>query len=910
MATDSGHTEYGGTEAPGAKCQGSWRFIGQLRSYQARVLSHVDQLTRDHRLHVVAAPGSGKTILGLEAAGRLGYRTLVLAPSLAIRDQWCDRLVTHFAASSAAIGTSTSLRAPAYLTASTYQSLFAAYTRSTDEDTGESFADADLVALFADVGTIILDEAHHLRTQWHRALTSFIDELHRQRPQLNIIALTATPPYDSSPQEWQRYEALCGPIDAEISVAELIATADLAPHQDYILLNEPSADECNTLLALRAHTRAVIAELAPQAPDMLSRGPLAHVPEQWIDECLDDEVGCVGFLHLCRMWGHTPSPILTTLLANDALEATFEDGFQFIVTHTHLFDADFIQAVTDCLSRRHLLGSNGVINTSALDANRLLLNSVGKLDSIATIAVHEATVCGPGLRMLVLADHIRAETLTQIGGSDPMVKLGVLPAFEVIRRRFDTEADLRSHQRLAVLTGRCVIIPSAIAEALAGLAQQLGCAVDTTVLERCPAYSQARFEGGSKNAVAVMTRALSCGMVTIVVGTAALLGEGWDCPQLNTLVLASTVKATMMTNQMRGRVIRIDPDNRRKVANIWHLATVDVDHILASGASKKPLRDAWDVRKLSRRFDTFVGPHAVKPLVESGVERCASDRRFWEDDKVEALNNDNLVRCTNRQRVWELWHEAIARHDVNAPTGMDLTREVRLVSAAPVQVLMGADYLMALVQMGIWALIAAIVRLGAGFGVEGLGWVLLALGVGSVALLVSHGAKLLLRRRLLHPRHRLVAQSGALVEVLRTMGIIETAGALPRVEYLAASESLTVSLTGASVREQQVFTEAVAELCAPTRAPRYLLVPSGMYRLGQIFLAQNVPSVIATNRAHVDRFVAELAKVGLKMEAVYTRNEEGRSALVTARQMSASNIATIFAGTRRVLSADRLYRNG
>ena len=47
-----------------------------------------------------------------------------------------------------------------------------------------------------------------------------------------IVALTATPPYDVSPFEWQPYEELCGPVDAEVSVPELVLEGDLCPHQD------------------------------------------------------------------------------------------------------------------------------------------------------------------------------------------------------------------------------------------------------------------------------------------------------------------------------------------------------------------------------------------------------------------------------------------------------------------------------------------------------------------------------------------------------------------------------------------------------------------------------------------------------------------------------------------------------
>ncbi|MFW9837999.1 MAG: DEAD/DEAH box helicase family protein, partial [Candidatus Thorarchaeota archaeon] len=69
------------------------KFRSIWRSYQARVLSELDQHLDDNKLHVVAAPGSGKTVLGLEVVHRINRPTLILAPTLAIRDQWIQRLV-------------------------------------------------------------------------------------------------------------------------------------------------------------------------------------------------------------------------------------------------------------------------------------------------------------------------------------------------------------------------------------------------------------------------------------------------------------------------------------------------------------------------------------------------------------------------------------------------------------------------------------------------------------------------------------------------------------------------------------------------------------------------------------------------------------------------------------------------
>src|SRR3954471_20284332 len=72
------------------------RFTGAWRDYQADVLDGMEAHLANGRLHVVAAPGAGKTILGLEMVRRIGRRALVFAPTVAIRDQWEQRLVPLF----------------------------------------------------------------------------------------------------------------------------------------------------------------------------------------------------------------------------------------------------------------------------------------------------------------------------------------------------------------------------------------------------------------------------------------------------------------------------------------------------------------------------------------------------------------------------------------------------------------------------------------------------------------------------------------------------------------------------------------------------------------------------------------------------------------------------------------------
>lgn len=70
------------------------RFAGTLRTSQAEVVNIARQKLRDgvRRLHIVAPPGSGKTILGLYLWAHLIRRpAIVLSPNSAIQAQWAAR---------------------------------------------------------------------------------------------------------------------------------------------------------------------------------------------------------------------------------------------------------------------------------------------------------------------------------------------------------------------------------------------------------------------------------------------------------------------------------------------------------------------------------------------------------------------------------------------------------------------------------------------------------------------------------------------------------------------------------------------------------------------------------------------------------------------------------------------------
>lgn len=119
-------------------------------SYQERVLKHADTYLQDGKIHIVAAPGSGKTTLGIELIRRLGCPALILSPRLVIREQWLERIREAFLTEDAEHGNilSNDLKSPGLVTSITYQTLYSGMNRYKGELQEEDTAGAASLWIF------------------------------------------------------------------------------------------------------------------------------------------------------------------------------------------------------------------------------------------------------------------------------------------------------------------------------------------------------------------------------------------------------------------------------------------------------------------------------------------------------------------------------------------------------------------------------------------------------------------------------------------------------------------------------------------------------------------------------------------------------------------------------------------
>lgn len=216
------------------------KFCYNWRSYQEKFLSNFQSHIYDNHLHVIAPPGSGKTILGLEIMRRLNKKTLILSPTLTIRNQWHERLQSFFSNNTNFSNYSFDINEPKEVIFSTYQSLHSFFKKcKSKEDYFEYFEKNNIEVL-------ILDEAHHLKNEWWKCLYEL-----KEHQKQTVVALTATPPYDSDALEVTKYFKLCGDIDDEISIPDLIKEGDLCPHQDYVYFSKPTDLEINFITDFR-----------------------------------------------------------------------------------------------------------------------------------------------------------------------------------------------------------------------------------------------------------------------------------------------------------------------------------------------------------------------------------------------------------------------------------------------------------------------------------------------------------------------------------------------------------------------------------------------------------------------------------------------------------------------------------
>ena len=856
-------------------------FKESWRQYQKQVLDRFQDYQADGHVHLVAAPGSGKTTIGIELIARFGNPALILVPTVTIREQWVDRIQTAFLEDGQRLSdlVSQNLKEMKALTIVTYQAFHSAMNQLQSQEDGEAedFMGLDLLASLRaqKVATLCLDECHHLRNEWWKSLEAF----RKQYEPLQVISLTATPPYDSEPELWERYIRMCGEIDQEITVPELVKEDTLCPHQDFVYMCSPTAEEAERLKQFEETKWDYIHHLIVD-PDFQTFVAGSKVLKGDIssDLLLEDPKYLSAMLIYMHSQGLTIPPSLQNLLGTQKLPALtsywLETLLQSILYQTPDWYDDpdgYRKKLEADLKARGLVEKRQVYLVKSKASDQLLTQSLGKLSAIVDIFLTEYESLGQELRQLVLADYIRKDFATYLGDNQATIsQLGVLPYFESIRRKAQEQETPVS---LAVLSGSVVILPTDVVAELKELLPQVPLSFSSIGHLDPKDYVQVDFPSSAKGIVAAVTELFQRGQIQVLVGTKSLLGEGWDAPCVNSLILGSFVGSFMLSNQMRGRAIRIWPGHPEKTSNIWHLVAVQAQALITLPSEEPRPESNQDLQTLSRRMEHFLGLAYNQESIETGLDRLDFPKPPFKKKQISEYNERVKSLSKDRAGLRKKWQDTLVVADQ-----LEIVTEVATQKQkVPVMLLLDA---LKWVRMSLLLLAVDLLVLLFRLRLIGVWW----LTAACLLFLVFASWRYL---RYKSPYKRLQSLGEQIRKALLDSGHLTDDQSRVHVEEDKENYIVFAYLKGGSMRDKELFAQTVGEFFAPVDNQRYLLKAEKVLQGQSPYYA--VPSLFDKRKEEAQKFLDFLRPTIGRYHLVYTRNEAGRKILLEARIKALSN---------------------
>lgn len=724
------------------------RFLKDLRPSQRDVAEIVRaKLSRGgRRLHIVAPPGSGKTVLGLYVWSQLvRRRALVLSPNSAIQAQWAAKTALFETRDGRPVTEHISMdpATPAMLTSLTYQAVslprrgdatldaqalnqwrealieagqasgreeadlwiedlrrhspvyyeerLSAYRKRAREEQslggavagtlhGSSRALLDRLAAHA-VGLIILDECHHLMGHWGRVLADA--EALFEAPV--VLGLTATPPDHAGRKnvDVERYARFFGPVDYETPTPAVVKDGFLAPYQDLVHMVRPSHDEQVFLSGVDREFRGLVARLcvpAPSAaapPDDAAAPParVAPLPE-WTLRMLAERRLPIGvmkdwrsfeqrdpeFARAARIflaWRQTPlppdvPPIDAAALNEDEI-AVFVSLLDRYVRHAlRRSPAEVDRELADRVIQQLRIFGVQVTETGAQacasPVSRVLAYSRSKIAALPAILAVERAALGDRIRAVVITDYEKSSaTSPEIGRLLDAEAGGAIAAFRALL--VDPATD---ELNPVLVTGSAVLLDDDLAPRLEQAAREwlaerkIDVALTLGQEEGFRVLRGAGRDWAPRVYVEMLTELFQRGLTRCLVGTRGLLGEGWDASRINVMIDLTTVTTSMTVNQVRGRSIRLDPQDPSKLADNWDVVCVAPE--LTKGLD--------DYQRFRRKHDSLFGV-TEDGAVEKGVGHVHAAFTEMRPEALESalnpLNEEMLTRPGRREEVRGLW---------------------------------------------------------------------------------------------------------------------------------------------------------------------------------------------------------------------------------------------------------------
>ena len=660
---------------------------------------------------------------------------------------------------------------------------------------------------------------------------------------------------------------------------------DLCPHQDYVHLSYPTPREYRRIIEFRHKINQAAQDLKRDSTilNFFVNHPVYIDPREnldWIYSNVEYYSALLIFLnhHQIKV---TKAHLKIIGNENRQLPALDFEWLEILLSFYLLEDdevndiyADHKKDLQQKLRRIGVLEKRQInfINNNRI--NQSLKSSISKLQSIVDIVDFEFANLKKDLRMVILSDFIRKEYLSP---ELEINKIGVIPIFEKLRRT-------NPAVRLAVLTGSLIIIPQMTLQAFEREALQSGVSkVQTTELDYDPDYRILKLTDGIKNAVVhIVTNVFQQGKIDVLIGTKSLLGEGWDAPAINSLVLASYIGSFVLSNQMRGRAIRTSQHDKQKTGNIWHLACVDTT--LQNGGE--------DLTLLARRFNAFVGIPVADGLgIENGINRMNFPEQF-DEETIKHYNQLTFLHATQRNELKERWELALRNgtrlvEEIKIPFKSDKAYQKvkKLYLNKTIAYVIGelAAGLFAFSGEALTSFLRSLRNLDSW---QKLYWWLFSIGITGM---IYFGAEIFRSLRL-YFKYRDIAKDiqkigHALLHALARNRIIN-----PDIEAMQVVTSINefgavyCHLEGGSTFDKSMFIQSLQEIVDPIENPRYLMI-----RKHKLFGVINqkdyhaVPEVLGRKKEVAHSLLIYWKKWVGPARLMFTRNVEGRKLILKAR---------------------------
>jgi superfamily II DNA or RNA helicase len=916
------------------------RFRYPFRKYQQMVLEVVARGDGDHKHHIVAPPGAGKTIVGLELVRRFGRPALVFAPTTTIQRQWQEKAAL-FTEDANWLAQHTSLDASqlADITILTYQilstpgenlafveriaqnrwaddllrsgqveteaeaqqriaTLQAANPQAAKREVskryrrikreflqkpdfdGRQFLHANardlidrIVAL--GMGTIILDECHHLLDYW----AFILRELIRALPGVQVVGLTATLPDPGSQSEYENYDSLLGEVDFEVPTPAVVKEGNLAPYRDLVYFCQPSRREMDYLKRIQDYFETAVSTITTTTPfktwaatllppanaftEFFNREPLLCIAavkfglaqEEIRDRRLEIESRQSPISNLQSL------PIIAEMLepmtVDDWLTLLETFGLRVLKISANKADQALYRQLRDALLGFGIAITEGGIRHQRSPGDLVLALSESKDEATAAILRAEVAQLGSQLRAVVITDFERMSARSR--RLQNVLDPDAGSAVRVFRHLI---ADPTTNQLDPVLvTGKVVLVNAPNRELLekgirewvmqhnARFSWEWKPTSDPDVYELAGSGS----DWGSRTYVSLLTSLFEQGVTQCLVGTRGIFGEGWDALTLNTLIDLTSVTTSTGVQQIRGRTIRLDPNWQRKVAHNWDVVCVsskfdkgdaDLGRFVSRHAHTWGIvvRDQWQdigeaalTAALGRIPGLSMQGQVVRGVGHVDMELATElGTRPFKRIQFDRFTRRMLKATTERDRVYDLWEVGasysnfayrvtqVEAKDIKFQTVFQLRESLRamawrlvanIAGVAGIIWLYGGQALASLGEMpDSWFVIG-------GTAVLTLG-ILIGIGVNSVGIW-----KLFKRAFVELPADDILLDIGrALMAGLRDAGVISHNLNENYVRVVATpGGGYQVFLDYASPEDSDTFSRAYQQMLGPLGDARYLI---------------------------------------------------------------------------------------